>query len=523
MSVAQFLPADAQPFDLVIFDEASQIPTWDAIGAIGRGRQVIIVGDPKQLPPTRFFERQVPAGGEGEAAVQIEMEDLESILDECIGAGIQTVELIWHYRSRHESLIAFSNQAYYGSRLITFPSPVTDDRAVSFRYVPDGIYARAAARINQVEARAVVTEVVRLLRESLEKGTNKSLGIVTFNAEQQTLIEDLLDEARHKDPRLDPFFSEDSVEPVMVKNLESVQGEERDVMLFSLTYGPDQTGRISMVFGPLNQAGGERRLNVAITRAREKLIVFGSILSEHIDLSRTSALGVRHLKEFLDYVRNGARAFARAATGPLGDHESPFEVAVAQRLSTKGWTLHPQIGVSGFRIDLAVVDPDASGAFLAGIECDGATYHRGATARDRDRLRQLVLERLGWRILRIWSTDWWTNSIRECERLHEALNVALAQARANRALIISETPVSGPSDEEDDRGGDLIDTIHDSAQEIKERDDHSVEGGDGESEGSNEERRSDLFVLSPKPPHEPSEKPQADGGRFYDDEYPADP
>jgi hypothetical protein len=273
----------------------------------------------------------------------------------------------------------------------------------------------------------------------------------TFNAEQQALIENLLDDARRQDPLLEPFFSDEAAEPVLIKNLESVQGEERDVMLFSLTYGPDQTGRIGMNFGPLNQAGGERRLNVAVTRAREALIVFGSLRPENIDLSRTSAIGVAHLKQFLDFAIHGARAFARAATGPLGDFESPFEAAVSERLAGKGWILHPQIGVSGFRIDLGVVDPDAPGAFLAGVECDGATYHRGATARDRDRLRQVVLEGLGWRILRIWSTDWWTNAARETERLHILLRAALAEARAKRGagqLLTIDAPIIKNEDEE---------------------------------------------------------------------------
>lgn len=441
LSVAQYLPANAEPFDLVIFDEASQIPTWDAIGAIGRGRQVVVVGDPKQLPPTRFFERQVPGqGGEGDT-VEVEIEDLESILDECIGAGIPAFELTWHYRSRHESLIAFSNKAYYGGRLVTFPSPVTEDKAVSFRHVPDGVYARAGARTNQAEARALVAEAISVLREIIAGGRDRSLGIVTFNAEQQALIENLLDDARRQDPLLEPFFADkDETEPVLIRNLESVQGEERDVMLFSLTYGPDHTGRVGMNFGPLNQAGGERRLNVAVTRVREALIVFGSLRPEHIDLSRTAAVGVAHLKQFLDFAMHGARAFARAATGPLGDYESLFEAAAAERLGGKGWILHPQIGVSGFRVDLGVVDPDAPGAFLAGVECDGATYHRGATARDRDRLRQVVLEGLGWRILRIWSTDWWTNAERETDRLHDALQAALAEARGKRDIAAPSVP-----------------------------------------------------------------------------------
>ncbi len=435
LSVAQYLPAEAEPFDLVIFDEASQITTWDAIGAVGRGRQVIVVGDPKQLPPTSFFERR--SGEEDGATAEVETHDLDSILDECLGAGIPTVELTWHYRSRHESLIAFSNQVYYGGRLVTFPSPVTRDDAVSFRHVGDGVYARGGARTNEREAKAVVAEALAVLRAP----ESRSLGIVTFNAEQQTLIEDLLDKARRDDPALERFFGDDAAEPVLVKNLEGVQGEERDVMLFSLTYGPDTTGRISLNFGPLNLSGGERRLNVAVTRARERLVVFGSVRAEQLDLSRTGATGVRHLKQFLSFAEHGARSFATVAQRSVGDYESPFEIQVAQRLHQLGWTVHPQVGVSGFRIDLGIVDPDAPGSYLAGVECDGATYHRGATARDRDRLRQHVLETLGWRILRIWSTDWWTNAGREADRLHGQLRDGLEQARAARA-VRAESEVS---------------------------------------------------------------------------------
>ena len=221
--------------------------------------------------------------------------------------------------------------------------------------------------------------------------------------------------------------------PSWSRILEGVQGEERDVMLFSLTYGPDATGRIALNFGPLNLSGGERRLNVAVTRARELLVVFGSVRAEQLDLSRTGATGVRHLKQFLSFAEHGARSFATAAQELQGDHESPFEVQVAERLRLLGWAVHPQVGVSGFRIDLGIVDPDAPGSYLAGVECDGATYHRGPTARDRDRLRQHVLETLGWRILRIWSTDWWTNAAREADRLHGQLRDALEEARAARA------------------------------------------------------------------------------------------
>ena len=247
------------------------------------------------------------------------------------------------------------------------------------------------------------------------------------------MIEDLLDKARRDDPALERHFADEAAEPVLIKNLEGIQGEERDIMLFSLTYGPDATGRIALNFGPLNLSGGERRLNVAVTRARERLVVFGSVRAEQLDLSRTGAVGVRHLKQFLSFAENGARSFATDTRGSLGDHESPFEAEVAERLRRLGWMAHPQVGVSGFRVDLGIVDPDAPGSYLAGVECDGATYHRGATARDRDRLRQHVLEALGWRILRVWSTDWWTNAAREADRLHAQLGDALGRARAMRA------------------------------------------------------------------------------------------
>jgi len=434
LSVAQYLPANRLRFDLVIFDEASQIPTWDAIGVIGRGQQVIVAGDPKQLPPTRFFERQIPESvEENDEFAVMGNEDLESVLDECLTSGVHKIDLSWHYRSRHESLIAFSNYTYYEGRLVTFPSPVVKDRAVSYRHVPDGIYARGGARTNQAEAKAIVTEVVRRLKQMIEEGREYSIGIVTFNAQQQQLIEDLLDAELEKDPALERFFSDQCLEPVLVKNLENVQGEERDVIILSLTYGPDATGQVAMNFGPLNQAGGARRLNVAITRAREELLVFGALRPDHIDLARTQAEGFAHLKKFLMFAEKGAQGVLPVVAAPTGgDFESPFEEAVAERLRARGWEVHPQIGVSNFRIDLGVVDPDAKGEFLAGIECDGATYHRAAAARDRDRLRQQVLERLGWRLLRVWSTDWWTHADREVERLQAALTDLLKQKRANR-------------------------------------------------------------------------------------------
>lgn len=427
LSIAQYLAADATSFDVVVFDEASQIPVWDAVGAIARGKQVVMVGDPKQLPPTNFFDR-----AESDLDDEDVEGDLESILDECLGASLPMMNLAWHYRSHNESLIAFSNHRYYGGALVTFPSPVTEDRAVSFHPVK-GVYEKGGARINKTEAMALVADLVGRLKSPGFRESKLTIGVVTFNTEQQGLIEDLLDEERRKDPSLEPWFSDIELEPVFVKNLESVQGDERDIMYFSITYGPDLHGAVSMNFGPMNRAGGERRLNVAITRARHELRVFSSLKAEQMDLARTQAMGVRDLKLFLEFAERGARALAENTEGSRGDFESPFEEAVAAALAGKGWELHTQIGASTFRIDLAVVHPDAKGVYLSGIECDGATYHRSATARDRDKLREQVLRGLGWDILRVWSTDWWIDASSTLEKLDAKLRALLETSRTKRA------------------------------------------------------------------------------------------
>ena len=416
LSIAQYLPVSQDAFDVVIFDEASQITVWDAIGAISRGKQVIVAGDPKQMPPSNFFGRSVEYNEE-ELGIE---EDLESILDELIGSGVPTLRLNWHYRSRCESLIAFSNHQYYDGTLVTFPAVSTEQNAVSLKMVFDGCYTRGA-RTNEKEAKALVEECVRRLMHSDPSIRNKSIGVVTFNSDQQKLIEDLLDEERNKNPELEPAFSTDNPDAVFVKNLETVQGDERDVILFSVTYGPDVSGKVSMNFGPLNRSGGERRLNVAFTRAKHEMVIFSSLQSDQIDLNRTKAQGVADLKHFLQYAKQGKSALGSFVTRSLGGYDSPFEQEVANALLQKGWTVHTQIGASSYRIDLAIVHPDKPGAYLAGVECDGATYHRSATARDRDKLRQAVLENLGWNIIRVWSTDWWTNKKGSIDELHSAL------------------------------------------------------------------------------------------------------
>jgi len=425
LSIAQFLPAGQALFDVVIFDEASQITVWDAVGSLARGRQAIVVGDPKQMPPTNFFARadEDPDGDIDEEG------DLESILDELLGASIPQRVLNLHYRSRRESLIAFSNSRYYDSSLVTFPAPVHPDKGVSL-VRSEGFYARGKARHNQGEAKAIVAEIVRRLTSGDPAVRQQSIGVVTFNTEQQSLIEDLLDKARSDDPAIEWAFSEDvTLEPVFVKNLETVQGDERDVILFSITYGPDETGHVTMNFGPLNRTGGERRLNVAMTRARSEMIVFSTMPPERIDLSRTQARAVADLKHFLEYAERGAPALAAAVHGSRGDYESPFEVAVARGLQDKGWIVHPQIGVSAYRIDMAIVHPGKPGLYLAGVECDGAMYHSSAYARERDKIRQSVLEGLGWTLFRVWSTDWWTNRAKALDQLHQQLTRLLEAVR----------------------------------------------------------------------------------------------
>ncbi|GEO81438.1 DUF3320 domain-containing protein [Pararhodospirillum oryzae] len=428
LSIAQYLPPETPPFDLVIFDEASQIAVWDAIGAMARGRQVVMVGDPKQMPPTDFFTRGTAAPDDDDEAEP----DQESILDECLGANMPVLELRWHYRSRHESLIAFSNQQYYNGKLWTFPSPVTRDRAVTFHPV-DGVYERGGARVNRAEAMALVADLVATLRATPPGEDPPSMGVVTFNSPQQQLIEDLLDTERQRDPTLEPFFAEDRPEPVFVKNLENVQGDERDLIYFSVTFGADNLGIVSGNFGPLNRMGGERRLNVAVTRARERLKVFSSLEPAQIDLGRVNATGVRDLRLFLDMARRGPAALAGAIQGSVGGYDSPFEEAVAQALAARGWQVHPQVGVSRFRIDLGIVDPDVPGSYLAGLECDGATYHRSATARDRDKLREQILVNLGWNIVRLWSPDWWHDAEQALDTVERRLHALLEEARARRA------------------------------------------------------------------------------------------
>ncbi len=424
LSVAQYLDAATELFDVVIFDEASQIPVWDAIGAIGRGRNAIIVGDPRQMPPTSFFNR---ANQQEDEDCEQE-QDMESILDECLACDIPSLNLSWHYRSKAESLIAFSNANYYDSKLTTFPAPMAQDCAVRYHYTA-GIYEPGSSkRINMREAQALVSHVLEQLRADDFRYTEAtSIGIVTFNAQQQALIQDLLDEARAADESLEPYFAESNPEAVFVKNLENVQGDERGVIYFSTTYGPDARGAISMNFGPLNLAGGERRLNVAVTRARCALHVFTSLKPENIDLNRTKARGAADFRAFLDYARRGAASYLSLQQGSAGVSADSLAESIAAELEKLGWNCTRSVGVSDYKVDLAVLHPEREGELLAGISIDGESYAAANTARDRDVLRNSVLTSLGWRMLRVWALDWWQNRERALRNLHAALNQCVQQ------------------------------------------------------------------------------------------------
>jgi very-short-patch-repair endonuclease len=369
-----------------------------------------------------------------------EHKDLESILDELMTHGLRHKRLKWHYRSRHEGLITFSNRQYYDNELLTFPSPETLHGGVHFRYLPDARYDKGKSRTNRAEAMALVQELVSRLRNV--NLPCRSYGVVTFSQAQQALVENLLDEERRKYPEIEHHFGDDHPvegEPLFVKNLENVQGDERDVILFSICYGLDEAGKLSMNFGPLNRDGGERRLNVAVTRAKHELIVFSGLRGEQIDLTRTRARGVRDFKHFLEYAASGRQALiAATTTSNDAEADSEFERMVAARIRSAGYDVHHQVGCSGYRIDLAVVNPKAPGKYLLGVECDGATYHRAATARDRDKLRQAVLEDLGWTLHRIWSTDWWHNADSEMEKLLAAISSAIESCEFEMAA--SPTP-----------------------------------------------------------------------------------
>lgn len=451
LSIANFLPPGAVDFDLVIFDEASQVRPADALGAIVRGRQTVVVGDSQQLPPTSFFDTMLSSDSDAEED-ELPTSDVESILGLFRARGAHQRMLRWHYRSRHESLIAVSNHLFYNDRLLIFPSPDRDRRELGLIYhrVENAYYDRGRTRTNPTEAKAVADAVIAHARRELRKPLGKrwTLGVAALSVAQMDAILAQLELLRRANPSCEEFFTSQA-EPFFVKNLETVQGDERDVIFISIGYARTAEGYPATSFGPVNRSGGERRLNVLFTRARLRCELFTGLGPEDIDLSRTKSEGVRALKTFLTYAATGHLETA-VPTGR--DCDSPFEEQVLAALTRSGYTVQSQVGCTGFFIDLAVVDPACPGRYLLGIECDGATYHSARSARDRDRLRQAVLEGLGWQIHRIWSTDWFRNPDRELqntigaiERAKDAVGQPMPQLAEDNPPSLAANPDAEPS------------------------------------------------------------------------------
>jgi very-short-patch-repair endonuclease/DNA polymerase III delta prime subunit len=418
LSVAEFLAPGGLRFDLLLIDEASQVEPVDALGAVARADRMVVVGDDRQLPPTKFFKGGHLIEDDSSEEQQTSLGDIESILGKCAAQGMPQRMLRWHYRSRHPSLIAVSNQEFYDSRLFVVPNaqPDSSDLGLRFRHLPNAVYDRGGARWNLVEAKAVAEAVMRHASEEPEL----SLGVGCFSMSQRDAVLHELERLRRSGRDREEFFASHPEEPFFVKNLENIQGDERDVIMISIGYGRDASGYMAMSFGPINADGGERRLNVLISRAKRRCEVFSSITADDIDLARAPKPGVRALKAFLKYAETGVMDVPLA----VGNADSVFEEQVAAALTALGHEVDLQVGSAGFFVDLAVRDPARPGRYLLGIECDGAPYHRALSARDRDRLRQQVLEDHGWIIHRIWSTDWFRQPQKQLARVVEALEAA---------------------------------------------------------------------------------------------------
>lgn len=418
MSIATYLAQGAVDFDLVVFDEASQVKVVDALGAILRGHQVVVVGDTKQMPPTDFFGKSLEL--DDEEAEQSHTADIESILSLFLSKGAPESMLRWHYRSRHDSLINVSNQEFYDGKLMIFPSPGVnpDATGLDFAHTPEAIYERGSSRTNPIEARKVAEAVMHHARTKPEL----TLGVVAFSTAQRDCILLEIERLRREDDSLEDFFVNDNLEGFFVKNLENVQGDERDTIFISIGYGRTSSGNVSTSFGPVNRKGGHRRLNVLITRARIAMTVFANFTADELKTTESSPFGVKAMKNFLHYAEKGQIPQIKE-TGKETD--SPFEDEVISAIRHLGYEAEPQIGSAGFFIDMGVRDPEKPGRYLLAVECDGATYHSSANARDRDRLRQAVLEGMGWRFHRIWSTDWFRNAHKETERLKEAIEESI--------------------------------------------------------------------------------------------------
>ncbi|MFF8262084.1 DUF3320 domain-containing protein [Streptomyces virginiae] len=450
LTVSQFLPPDFR-FDVVIFDEASQVLPQDAVNSVYRGSALIVAGDQKQLPPTSFFS----AGSDGDDDDEWDEEaadSFESVLDACKASGVlRGLPLRWHYRSRHENLIAFSNNDFYDNTMVTFPGAYeqSPDLGVEF-FKADGVYDRGGRSNNPGEAAAVAQRVIH----HFATRPGLSLGVVTLSKAQADAIEEAVQKARNARPDLDRFFTEDRLDGFFVKNLETVQGDERDVIILSVGYGRDHRGKLLSTFGPINRDGGWRRLNVAVTRARRRMEVVASFHGS--ELADSANKSVQHLKRYLQYAEHGPHILQTAAADPDAEPESPFEEDVLGVLRDWGYSVQPQVGVAGFRVDMAVRHPAAPGSYALGIECDGVMYHSSRAARDRDRLREAVLRDLGWKLHRIWGTDWYRNRRDAMARLRAAVEEACAR---DPFQVMPEEPASeGPPAEGPATPGPSVDT-----------------------------------------------------------------
>ncbi|MDW8852580.1 DUF3320 domain-containing protein [Flavobacterium sp. MMLR14_040] len=424
MSIANFLPPNSIDFDLVIFDEASQVRPVDALGAILRGRQIVVVGDTKQMPPTSFFDK-LNTDTEDEENVTA---DMQSILGMCDSQGAPQRMLRWHYRSRHESLINLSNQEFYENRLIIFPSPGSKSKmGLAFNHLPDTYYDKGKTRTNPKEAEKVADAIINHALNN----PKLSLGVVAFSTAQMQAIQNALEVKRRKNPEVESFFRSHLTEPLFIKNLENVQGDERDVIFISIGYGRTEDGKVPMSFGPLNNEGGERRLNVLITRAKSRCEVFTNITASDMNPGPNAKFGIRALKSFLYYAQHGK---FESDKEEIITKPRPFEEIIAQSLRDNGYIVREKVGSAGFYIDLAIVDNDNPGRYILGICCDGKSYETAKSARDRDRLRTVVLESMGWKLFNVWSTDWFRNPNGELRLLIETIENAKNQVEHNDAL-----------------------------------------------------------------------------------------
>ncbi|MHA1584661.1 MAG: AAA domain-containing protein, partial [Promethearchaeota archaeon] len=469
LPIANFLSIDQYEkfFDVVIFDEASQVTPEDAVSAVLRGKSLIVVGDSEQLPPTNFFAAKHSDDTMDEDGMDVEVQSMESLLDECTGIGFREKLLKYHYRSKKEGLIAFSNQSYYNGSLYTFPDtlvdlpqnigtspadqnnnvldvdvdstdnavnvdknkPILDNYAeiedlpaVEFQWVPNG---RKIKGKNKIEADVIAQAIIRHFKSNAKYGTKFSLGIVALSEAQQDTIESALKKAIGNDSALERLVYSSVEEPLFIKNLENVQGDERDFMFFSVGYAKDDQGKISLNFGPLNRQGGYRRLNVAITRARYHLKLFASFLPGDIPLTRVKARGLRDLVLFMRFARTGELLINQLSTKAQIMQLQAFEIDVKNTIEKLGYEVHESVGTSDYRVDLGVVHPKHSTQYILGIECDGGSYARAQVARDRDRIRHTVMQNLGWTIIHIYALDWFQNRTSNVKKIKREINKAL--------------------------------------------------------------------------------------------------